>query len=314
MTLLALGRYLFALGIGFVATTVAIDRERAQWTLFVLVGMTTLLSALVIANGIGAGVDHGTANASAALGAILSFAATLHFAERLEMQRDRTAVAIARSAAVLGACALAWAMCGYAVVHSSPRQILFVAGCGSAVLALIGAARRTGIGIRTAMATAAAGLVAAVGIAAAGADAPGDPFLRFAIDEPIPAIERMLADTGMAGSGAGTFSALVPIYGTVADIARGAAVPTAAAAVAIELGRPMWGLLVVIGIAIAGALFRAAMERGRDWCYPGAAASCIVVIVLESFVDVTFFATAVMLVASAVVGLGLAQSESRTTR
>jgi hypothetical protein len=164
------------------------------------------------------------------------------------------------------------------------------------------------------MAVAAGGLVAAVGIAAGGADARGDPFLRFAVDEALPAIERMLADAGMAGSSGGTFSALLPIYGTAADIATGAQAPTAAAAAAIEFGRPMWGLLVVIAVAIAGALFRAAMQRGRDWCYPGAAASCVIMIVVESFVDVTFFATAVMLVASVVIGLGLAQSVGRTVR
>jgi hypothetical protein len=174
--------------------------------------------------------------------------------------------------------------------------------------------RRAGIGIPIAMAVAAGGLVAAVGIAAGGAAARGDPILRFAVEEVLPAIERMLADAGVMGSGGGTFSALLPIYGTAADIATGAPAPTAAATAAIEFGRPMWGLLVVIAVTIAGALFRAAMQRGRDWCYPGAAAGCVVMIIVESFVDVTFFATAVMLVASVVVGLGLAQSASRAVR
>jgi hypothetical protein len=315
LTLLALGRYLFALGIGFVATAIAIDRERAQWTLFALVGVTTVLSALLIAigrGGLAGGAEYATANAIAALGVIASAAATFHAAEKLEMLRDKTGAATARAAAVLGACALAWAICGYAVIHASPKQVLFAASCGLAVLGLIVAVRRAGIGVRIATVVAAGGLVAAVGIAAGGVR--GDPFLRFAVDEPLAAIERMLADAGMAGSGGGTFSALLPVYATVADITAGATAPTAAAAAALEFGRPMWGLLVVIAIAIAGGLFRAAMQRGRDWCYAGAAASCVITIVVESFVDVTFFATAVMLVASVVIGLGLAQSASRTVR
>jgi hypothetical protein len=106
----------------------------------------------------------------------------------------------------------------------------------------------------------------------------------------------------------------LPIYGTVADIASGATAPTAAAAGAIELGRPMWVLLVVIAIAIAGALLGAALRRGRDWCYPGAAASCIIALVLESFVDLTLFATAIMVITSAAIGLGLAQSVGRSVR
>ena len=317
LTLIALGRYLCAVGIGLVATAVAIDRERAQWTLFVLVAVMTVLAAMLITIGRGGpagGADHATANAIAALGVIVSAAATFHVAEKLEMLRDRTGSAIARAAAVLGACALAWAICGYAVFHTSPKQILFAASCGLAVPGLIVAARRAGIGIRLAMAVAAGGLVAAVGIAAGGAAARGDPILRFAVEDVLPAIERMLADAGVMGSGGGTFSALLPIYGTAADIATGAQAPTAAATAAIEFGRPMWELLVVIAVAIAGALFRAAMQRGRDWCYPGAAAGCVVMIIVESFVDVTFFATAVMLVASVVVGLGLAQSASRAVR
>jgi hypothetical protein len=316
MTLLALGRYLFALGVGFLAAAVAIDRERAQWTQFVLVGTTTVLSAVLIATGPGglaAGAEHGAAVATAALGTIISAAATLHAAEKLEMLRHRTSGAIARSAAVLVACALAWAICGYAVVYFSPRQIQFVAGCGLAVLALIVVARRVGFGAQIAMPIAAAGLVAAVGMAASGAGM-GNPFLRFAVAEPVPAIERMLADIGLAGTGGGTVSALLPIYGTAADIAAGATVPTAAAAGAIEFGRPMWGLLVVIAIAIAGALLGAALHRGRDWCYPGAAASCIIATVLESFVDPTLFATAVMVIAAAAIGLGIAQSAGRTIR
>jgi hypothetical protein len=40
----------------------------------------------------------------------------------------------------------------------------------------------------------------------------------------------MLADVGMAGSGGGTFSALLPVYGTVADIAIGAGCSRAAGA------------------------------------------------------------------------------------
>jgi hypothetical protein len=316
MTLLALGRYLFPLGVGFVAAAVAIDRERAQLTLFVLVGTTTVLAAVVIAAGragLGAGAADGAAIATAAVGTIISAAATLHAAEKIEMLRERTNGAIARSAAVFVACAFAWAICGYAVVHSSPKQIQFAAACGLAVLALIVAARRIGVGIQIVMAIAAAGLVAAVGIAASGADT-GDPFLRFAVAEPVPAIERMLADTGLAGSGGGTVSALLPIYGTVADIASGATASTAAAAGAIELGRPMWVLLVVIAIAAAGALLGAALRRGRDWCYPGAAASCIIAAVLESFVDLTLFATAVMVITSAAIGLGLAQSVGRSVR
>ena len=321
MTLIGFGRYLFAVGIAFVATAVAIDRRRAEWTLFALAGMTAALSALLIVADFGGlalpGADRGAAaslHAISALGAIISSAAALHAVERFETLRDRTAPATARSAAVIGACIFAGAVCGFAVIYSSPGQIVFVSACGLAVLALIVAARRLGIGRRSAMAMAAAGLVAASAVVLSGPDGHGDPFIRFAIAGPTSAIERMMADTAMAGSGAGTISALLPIYGTADDISANAAAPTAAAATAIELGRPMWAVVLLIAIAIAGALFRSAMLRGRDSSCPAAAASCVVAMVLESFVDATLFDTAVMLVASAAIGLGLAQSVSRTVQ
>jgi hypothetical protein len=53
MTLIGLGRYLFAVGIIFVTTAVAIDRRRAEATLFVLAGVTTVLSALLVAAELG---------------------------------------------------------------------------------------------------------------------------------------------------------------------------------------------------------------------------------------------------------------------
>jgi hypothetical protein len=114
----------------------------------------------------------------------------------------------------------------------------------------------------------------------------------------------------LPGSGAGTFSALLPIYGDADDHAAKSAPPTAAA-IAVELGRPMLAVAVLLAAALIIVLFRGAMLRGRDACYPAAAAACAVVVVLESFVDSTFFDTAVIVVVSVSTGLGLAQSVRR---
>jgi hypothetical protein len=63
----------------------------------------------------------------------------------------------------------------------------------------------------------------------------------FAVDQLVAAIERMLGDVGMAGSGGGTFSALLPVYGTVADIATGAGRSRAAGAKRPDTARLVGG-------------------------------------------------------------------------
>ncbi len=75
--------------------------------------------------------------------------------------------------------------------------------------------------------------------------------------------QRILGDIPWTGIGAGNFAAITPIYRDIDDAPTTVA-PTAAAAIAIELGRPMlWGIMVAI-TAGAMMLVRGAMRRGRD--------------------------------------------------
>jgi hypothetical protein len=276
MTLVALGRYLFAIAILCVVTAIAIDRRRAEWTLYLLTGTTAVLAGALLAVGVVnnnlSGSTVASLSAGAALGLIISAAMTFHLAERLEMQRDRIHGASETSAAALTAALIACALCGFAVIRSSPGPVIFAAACGLALLALIVAARRLGVGPGIAAVLVAGGLIVAVTAAVSTSDRKGDPLVRFAAG-PISVFERMMADTGPAGSGAGTFSALLPIYGSVDDVASNAPVPTTAAALVIELGRPMWVAIMMLAITAATLLFRAAMLRGRDSFYSAAAAS-----------------------------------------
>jgi hypothetical protein len=89
---------------------------------------------------------------------------------------------------------------------------------------------------------------------------------------------------------------------------------TAAATVAIELGKPMFWL---ISIAIVGYIFmllRASLQRGRDSFYPAMGAGCLITLLLLSLNNVGLFGMATSLIAAAVIGLGIAQSRSRTAK
>ena len=126
--------------------------------------------------------------------------------------------------------------------------------------------------------------------------------------------QRVLDDAPLIGTGAGTFTALVPIYREIDDLPPNSIAATAAAAVAIELGKPMFWL---IAAAIASSIFillRASIQRGRDSFYPAMAGSCLISLLLFSFNNPGLLGTATSLIAAAVIGLGIAQSKSRTVK
>src|SRR5439155_16873529 len=122
-----------------------------------------------------------------------------------------------------------------------------------------------------------------------------------------------MADVGSTGTGAGTFSALLPIYRDAdsAGAGAGASPPPTAAGIAIESGRPvLWSAVAIVLIFIA-MLLRAALRRGRDAAFAAAGASCLVVAMLEAFCDASPQATAVAIVVAATLGPGIRQTKGR---
>ena len=136
--------------------------------------------------------------------------------------------------------------------------------------------------------------------------------LRFsdAPAETVATVERMLSDLRWAGNGAGTFPALWQIYHYL-GAATAAQVPTTAASIMIGGGA------VLLLTEIAGAallfviLFRGALARGRDSLYPAAAAASVAILFGEAFCDASLQTTAVTLIATVSIGLGLTQSVSQ---
>jgi hypothetical protein len=310
-TLVALCYYFAVVGILFVATAVTIDRARAESVLFWLVGVTTFAAAVRIVHGLGGftflgeSTDTGTRasiTALCALGVILTAAAAIWAIERYETRRTETEVSFAKFAIILSTCLVAFAICSLALVCFATSPIIFAAACGLTTLVIVMVIRRLGLGGWAGSAMAATS---------------GDLTLRFALDSPsslVPIAQRIIRDTGWRGTGAGTFASLLPIYGNVEHVITGVPAPTTAAGIAIELGQPaLWAILIMVIICLM-LLVRGALQRGRDAFYPAAAASCVVVSTLEAFCDAGLVDTAVIISATAVLGLGLAQSASRTSQ
>jgi hypothetical protein len=346
-TLISLARYLSLTAIAFVAAAVAIDRQRARWILYVLTATTSLIALMVLAvrlggftflgngdggpaivglaarfgrltflgNGAG-GPAINAATAIAGLGVVLAAAAGLHTFELGKMQTRDQGSSAAWLPPTFVASLVAVAICSLAVIVAATTQAYFAVACGVATLAVAVVIRRFRLGPWGYSAIVSVALVIAVALVVLK---PGgrmtDLTLAFATRAPAPLIaltQRILTETSWIGTGAGTFAAVLPIYRDVDELAAGSIAPTAAAEIAVEMGRPFFWAILTAAIALAIFLLRGALRRGRDSFYSTAGASCIVIITLLAFGTVSVFNTSVLVITAAVIGLAVAQSKSRS--
>jgi hypothetical protein len=328
-TLVAICRYHSAIAILFVATAVTIDRVRAERVLFWLVGATTLAAVVQIIHGLGAFefLDDGTkvgirlsTTALCALGVVMAATAVVRAIERYETRRTETDVLFTNFANALSLALVAFGICALSLVMFSPAPVTFAATSGLATLAILMVMRRLGFGLWAGSTFAAMAIGVAIIIAIAIAElhaGQGNAMFRYASHSPsslISITQRIVADTGWRGTGAGTFELLLPIYWDSSAIPVGMRAPTTAARIAIEMGWPALWAILIMTIVVLFLLLRGALQRGRDSFYPAAGAGCIVVLALEAFCDASLFSTAVLICAVAALGLGLAQRVSRTNQ
>jgi hypothetical protein len=324
-TVMALGQYLTLVAVGLLSAAVAVDRQRAEWILFALAGASALMALVLVTHDLFGltFLDAGMASFAraqaidgVALGTIIAAAAGIRTVERIETRKSAPDRSLAVLLRTLAACSAAFALGLATLIFGATGGVIIATAYGLAALASVFAIRRLGLGPWGIAALVATAIGVAILIAAGApgartnsfalAGAPASPASRIAVSQ------RMLDDGPATGTGAGTFAAVAPIYRDADDPTALAAAPTAAAAFAVELGRPM---LWFIMIGMAGGIFvllRAALRRGRDSFHPAAAGSCLVAILFLCFVNAGVLGTAAALLAAASVGLGLAQSKSRT--
>lgn len=320
--LLAIVEYVAAFAIAVLAASVSADRQRAGVVLTILTAMAgvTALVALLVFRGSSAG-DPTAASASAAIrncagiGVILAAGLIVRSFDRANaQQRSGDAAAGARFlfAFVLSLCAAT--ACLIALVINASAYAFAAVGFGLVTLIALLVSRSLQLGLWGHLAIAATALVAALAVAAAfPPNLNLDPTLAFTARPPAPMTtiaQRMLADSSWTGSGAGSFADLLPIYRGTDPI--GNAAPTTAVQIAIELGRPMLWIIVLLGTVLALQLMRGALQRGRDAIFPATGAACIVTLILLAFCDAGLLSTAPINMAAATVGLAIAQRKSRT--
>jgi hypothetical protein len=326
-SVMALGFYLTSVAVAFWSAAVGVDRQRAEWILFSLMTATALIGLKVAATNL-FGLPHVNATTAlfdrmqaidcVAMGVTIAGAATIRTVERYETRRaspDRSVSALLRTFA---ACAIALAICVAVLLMSAPVGTLVATGFGVVALLSVVLIRRLGLGPWGIAA------IALPAVAIAGFLAASEPRLRtessmlaFAAEAPASLTsmsQRILEESPLRGTGAGTFAAVAPIFRDVDDQTAIFIAPTAAAAIAIELGRPMLWLIVATMAGSIYVLLRASLRRGRDSFYPMAGAGCLITLLFLCFMNAGVLGSAAAIIAAATLGLAIAQSNSRTVR
>jgi hypothetical protein len=323
-SVIALGQYLSVVGVVFLSTAVAVDRQRAEWILSALTAAAVAIALITWRQDwFFPEISRPTfARAQAidcvSMGTIIAGAACIRTIERYETRHANPQRSVPVLLWTLVASSTALAICGAVEMLDATREVLIATACGIFALMCISIVRRVALGALGTAAIASSALVAAIALLAYQPAEHGTSVpLAFtgASDPSLTALsERVLYDAPLVGTGAGTFAGLAPIYRQIDDPRSGSTAATGAAAVAIELGKPMFWLIT---LAAAGSIFillRASLRRGRDSFYPAMGGSCLITLLLLSFNNAGLFGTASSLIAAAAIGLAIAQSTSRTVK
>lgn len=320
-SIIAFGHYLSVVAVVFLSAAVAVDRKRAEWILFALCAAITIIALMVITQDLflpGAwlvALAQTQAIDCAGLGTIIAAAACIRAIEHHEMRNaQQRPIPIAPQTFVPGTAALA--VCGTALALGATPAVIFATACGLLALMCQVIVRRFGLGLLGVAGLAVPALGVAILLVAShpaqrGMSAPF-AFAEGSSPALIAQSQRMLDDAPLVGTGAGTFAALAPVYREIDDPPPAPTAATAAGAFAIELGKPM---LWLIAAATAGAilvLLGASLRRGRDSFYSAMAGGCLLTLLLLAFTNAGLLGTAPGLIAAAALGLGFAQSKSRT--
>lgn len=318
-SIISLGDYLLLAAVAFLSAAVAVDRLRAEWILFALSIATSIAGLIVIGHHFVSSWLTPFALTQAtdcvSLGMIVAATACVRAMERYGMRRSQQqSRLIGLQSFIPGFTALV--ICGLAFSLIATYVAAFATAYGLLTLASQSIIRRFELGWWGIAGVALPALIIAI-VLIGSHPAPRDisaplAFASEAFSSHVALSQRMMDDAPVGGIGAGTFNDLAPVYREAKDPPSGPTAATSAAAFAIELGKPMLWLIIAATVGFTLALLRASLQRGRDSFYPAMAASGLVTILLFAFIDAGLFGTTTGLIVSAMLGLGCAQSKSRT--
>lgn len=323
-SIISLGQYITLAGDALLVASATVDRRRAEIVLFTMTGATTIIALIVLSHSrllpmLSFSPDlNAKAMVCVVLGGILACAAAIRTVERYETRYSNPQRSIPLLMLSFTYCVAAFTLCLAVLLQQTSQTMTVVLLCSSTPLVCISIIRRFGLRIWGITAITVSFMGAAVLLIVSQPFARDkSPLLLFAISsqESQKALsQRVLEGAPALGTGAGTFAAIAPSYRQMGDPPTGPVASTTAANFAIELGRPMLGLILVSVIGSIAVLFKSALQRGRDSFFPALGASALVALALLGFANAGLSGTAPGLLAAGVFGLAIAQRKSRTTR
>jgi hypothetical protein len=319
-TLLSLARYCAILAAAFVTAAVTLNKQRAESVLFLLTGIAALIAAELIGYELGylrlPSYEYQGARTDAmiiaVIGFVLSCATTIRACEHLDNPRNRQSRMMAK--VTTSASMVSLLVCLSAILIGTEPVLLLACLFGAGILIGGLVIRKWRLGPLGQAGMAALAAVALLGFfATVPANRDADLTLALSTQDRISSIERMLSEAKWGGSGAGSFEALLPIYRDT-DGVDSREIPTAAAAIAIEMGRPFLWICIIAALIGASTLFRRALLRRRDHVYSSAGAACIIALLISLFANNGILGLTSSLMISVVCGLAFAQSKSSRNR
>lgn len=318
-TVQSLLHYNAIVALALVTAVVALDRQRAWQLLSMLVSIATIASAYSVlrqmtgSTGLSGGATPPlvvTGAVPAVLGLLLSAAMIVSAFEERRRVKQPSASAF-RLTTTLSFALPALLICLATVLVKGGTSIAIAAVLGTGIVLAVFAIRNWFYGV---WGTAGVLATTAVLFLAAFTLLPirQNTDLTIALSGPSQAAtERMLQDTGLAGSGAGTFAALLPIHRDIGAIASRER-PTAAAAIAIEMGRTfLYGLFIMAALG-AWAFLSGSLRRGYDYVYAAIGSGAAISLAILALVEDGILEFGASLLAAALFGLAVAQSQSST--
>jgi hypothetical protein len=250
--------------------------------------------------------------AISSLGVLLSVTLMIRSLEKLEIRRStgplgRSGEFMDGAVGVIG-----FAICMAAIALVQPDTTWLATFCGFLPVASVPIVRR--FAHRSSEMRLSIALIVVIEIALIAGrmtQGAGDMTLRMAApagQAQISIAERMLGDANWLGNGAGTYSALAPLYRTISDPPHASVPPTTAAALAVGLGHAAVSLIVLMAIGLVVLLLGRALRRGQDSFYPALGAGCVVLVTINMFLNNSLLGTTVLIISGAIIGLSLGQS------
>jgi hypothetical protein len=296
------------------------DRRQAEQLLLALNGVTVAAVLLLLVIELGNFDILKGASCSprsllltmSSLGAVFSLAAAARVIERRSSSLGDDASK--KPVPGLVACAIGFVVCFLAFVGFADVNLAIVAVCGVLTFASVAIFRRIDVphwSIDLFLVLMGSAAMAAMW---RNAGTLGVAYVLQLADFPsadiAATVQRIYADTGLLGNGAGTLVVLFPMYRNAGQVIQSA--PSAATALTIEWGIPASLVLFCATLWLISLLAHGAVSRGRDAFYSAAAAGCTVLLLGLTLCNATVFHPVVMLLGEVAIGLGLAQRISRT--